>query len=193
MQRRMLDLTDFETRETESGEMILSGYFAKFDSPYEVCDGWTETIAPGAFTRTLASGSEVKGLWNHDTNLALGSLLNRTLVLVQDDIGLRGDIVINPLDSDAVNGYQRVKRGDVSGCSIGFEVTDLDEEYSADGHRHTILREIFPLYEVSPCTFPSYEATEVYARNREAFEKDKKSRALAFEKWRVDILRRIKK
>lgn len=193
MQRRMLNLTDFETRETESGEMILSGYFAKFDSPYEVCDGWTETIAPGAFTRTLASGREVKGLWNHDTNLALGSLLNRTLILVQDDIGLRGDIVINPLDSDAVNGYQRVNRGDVSGSSFGFDVTVWDEEYDADGRRHTILREIFPLYEVSPCTFPAYEATEVYARNREAFEKDKLRRDHEFEKWRAGILRRIKK
>ena len=151
------------------------------------------SLGISALRRTLASGSEVKGLWNHDTNLALGSLTNRTLILEQDDIGLRGTIVINPYDSDAVNAYQRVKRGDVSGCSFGFDVSVWDDEYDADGHRHTTLREIFPLYEVSPCTFPAYEATEVYARNREAFQKDKLRRAHEFEKWRADILRRIKK
>lgn len=189
----MLKLMDFETRETESGEMLLSGYFAKFNSPYEVFEDWTETIAPGAFTRALESKNDIKALWNHDTNIALASRANRTLTLEQDDIGLRGTIVINPYDSDAVNAYQRVKRGDVSGCSFGFDLSIWDDEYDADGRRHTTLREIFPLYEVSPCTFPAYEATEVYARNREAFQKDKKSRALAFEKWRADILRRIKK
>ena len=109
----------FETRE-ENDEMIIEGYFAVFNSNYEILPGMSESIAPGAFKNTLAG--DIRALINHDTTLVLGRTAAKTLEVSEDERGLWGRIRINPKDSDAVNLYERVKRGDVSQCSIGFDI-----------------------------------------------------------------------
>ena len=77
-----------------------------------------------------------------------------------DERGLFGRIRVNRADQDAVNCYERVRRGDVSQCSFGFEILDQREERLEDGrYQWTLLR--VKLYEVSVCTFPAYESTEV--------------------------------
>ena len=45
--------TKFETREDGEAPHI-SGYFAVFNSNYEIAPGMSESIAPGAFSRTLS-------------------------------------------------------------------------------------------------------------------------------------------
>ena len=80
MEQRVLKMKDVKIRE-ESGSRYLDGYFAIFGQSYNVFDGWVETIAPGAFARTLAGGGDVKALWNHDSNIVLGSTSNHTLTL----------------------------------------------------------------------------------------------------------------
>ena len=101
---------EFKTRE-DSGEMVIEGYFAVFDSNYEMWEGASESIAPGAFTSSL--GGDIRALTNHDTTLVLGRNKVHTLELKEDAHGLWGRITINPKDSDAFNTYERVKRGDV--------------------------------------------------------------------------------
>ena len=75
VEQRVLKMKDPVTRE-ENGKRYLEGYFAVFNEQYQVWDGWVETIAPGAFARYLASGADVKVLWNHDSNIVLGSTGN---------------------------------------------------------------------------------------------------------------------
>ena len=157
--------TEFQTRD-EGGEMHISGYFAVFNSNYEIAPGMSESIAPGAFDNTLSG--DVRALINHDTTLVLGRTKAHTLDLRQDERGLWGDIVINPNDGDAVNLYERVKRGDVDQCSFGFEIVSEDTEFREDGSVHWTIREV-NLFEVSACTFPAYEETNISAR---AAEKD---------------------
>ena len=98
--------TRFKTRE-DSGELRIEGYFAVFNSNYEIWDGYTESIAPGAFAASL--GGDVRALVNHDTTLVLGRTTAGTLELREDDTGLWGSILINPNDQDAMNrlGYPR--------------------------------------------------------------------------------------
>ena len=153
--------TQFETRE-DDGAPHISGYFAVFGSDYEIGPGMSESIAAGAFSKTL--GGDVRALTNHDTTLVLGRNTAGTLELREDSHGLWGDIRINPNDSDAMNTYERVKRGDVDQCSFGFNIVDEETEFRDDGSVHWTIREV-ELFEVSVCTFPAYKETNVSARS----------------------------
>lgn len=153
--------TQFETREIGDVPHI-SGYFAVFDSVYEIGPGMSESIAPGAFSATL--GGDIRALTNHDTTLVLGRTLAGTLELREDDAGLWGDIAVNPNDSDAMNAWHRVQRGDVTQCSIGFDIVREDTDVRPDGSTHWTIREV-KLWEVSVCTFPAYEETNIQARS----------------------------
>ncbi len=159
--------TKFETRE-ENGTPHISGYFAVCDQDYEISPDMSESIKPGAFSRVLSKNADIRALINHDSTLVVGRTTATTLILRQDSIGLWGDIAINPNDSDAMNAWERVKRRDVTQCSFGmyWETTAQEPEYRNDGHVHWFLTDI-DLFEVSICTFPAYEATNISAREKQ--------------------------
>ena len=158
--------TKFETRE-DGENPTIEGYFAVFNSNYEIAPGMSESIAPGAFSRTLAN--DVRALINHDTTLVLGRTKANTLELREDSHGLWGKISINPNDRDAMNLYERVKRGDVDQCSFGFDLKEQDTEIRDDGAVHWTIKDL-DLFEVSCCTFPAYEQTNISARSKERDE-----------------------
>lgn len=165
--------TEFATRE-DGDRPHISGYFAVFNSNYEIAPGMSESIAPGAFSRTLSG--DVRALVNHDTTLVLGRTKAHTLELREDERGLWGDIAVNPNDVDAMNLYERVKRGDVDQCSFGFEIVSEETDFRDDGSVHWRITDL-NLFEVSACTFPAYEATNISAREaqRDAMEARKMS------------------
>lgn len=177
--------TSFETRSDDNGGMFIEGYFAVFNSPYEVCSGCTETIAPEAFNNTL--GGDIKALCDHDARLVLGRCKAGTLELRADAHGLWGRITINPNDRDAVNLYERVKRGDVDQCSFGFEIVNEETDFRDDGSVHFTIREV-KLYEVSVVTFPAYEETLVSARMKDVAEIKKRK----LDAWKVSTRARLK-
>lgn len=195
MEQRILKMKDAKIRE-EGGKKYLEGYFSVFGEPYQVWDGWVETIERGAFARYLASGEDVKVLWNHDSNIVLGATVNGTASLREDEVGLFGSVEINENDQEAVNAYARVARGDVDGCSFGFDIARQEEWWDDDGVYHTKITEVDPLYEVSPCTFPAYKATSISARNKESFADAKKRFDEAKKEkmihWRDDMKKRLK-
>ena len=174
----------FETRESENG-LFIEGYFSVFNSTYELWPGATESVAPGAFENTL--GGDIRALIDHETRLVLGRNKSGTLELREDSHGLWGRVKINPNDQDAVNLYERVKRGDVDQCSFGFDIVKEDTEVRDDGSVHWTIREV-KLYEVSVVTFPAYTETSVSARKRDFDEIQKRET----EKWRDDMMRRLK-
>lgn len=190
MEKRIFNLSRMEKRETNDGKIFLEGYFARFNEPYKVCEGWVETIAAGAFARYLATEGEVKALWNHNHDIVLGSRAAGTLELTETSEGLYGSIEINKADTDALNAYARIQRGDVTGCSFGFDCLS-DSFYDEDGTYRTVIREVNPLYEVSPCTFPAYESTSVEARAR--LDEIKKEHERETEMWRCDMLKKLRK
>ena len=175
---------NFQTREAD-GNLIIDGYFALFNSEYWVLSNAFETIDPGAFN--LEADADVRALTNHDTTLVLGRTTAGTLQLRTDENGLFGSVLINPNDQDAVNLYERVKRGDVSQCSFGFDILDESKELRDDGTVVWHLRQV-RLYEVSVCTFPAYRDTAVQARTSEL----ENERARNMEIWRADALARIR-
>ena len=163
----------------------IEGYFAVFGENYELWPGATESIAPEAFDGTLAG--DVRALIDHQTNLVLGRTKAGTLELRPDSHGLWGKVTINENDTDAMNLYERVKRGDVDQCSFGFDIESEDTDYSDDGSVHWTIRKV-RLYEVSVCTFPAYESTSVSARKRDYAT----IQARETQAWKEKQIRRLK-
>ena len=169
-QTRTIHTSFNATRAEDNGQDIfIEGYFAVYGKETELWQGAYEEIAQGAFNNTL--GNDIRALTNHETRLVLGRNKSGTLELKADSHGLWGRVKINPNDTDAVNTYERVKRGDVDQCSFGFNILAEETEWREDGTVKWIITDI-DLHEVSVCTFPAYEETGVQARHAE-FEKRK--------------------
>ncbi len=175
--------SNFTTRE-DGEDLRIEGYFAVFNSLYDIGPGMSESIAPGAFSNTLSG--DIRALVNHDSTLVLGRTSAHTLELREDEHGLWGRISINPKDTDAMNLYERVKRGDVSQCSFGFEIIREDTEIGEDGSVHWTIQEV-RLHEVSCCTFPAYESTNISAREAQREE----ILAREAEAWRTKMKERL--
>lgn len=176
--------TEFNTR-NDDGNLAIEGYFAVFNSDYDIDTGMSESIAEGAFDNTLSD--DIRALINHDTTLVLGRTKAGTLQLRTDNRGLWGHIDINPNDTDAMNLYNRVQRGDVDQCSFGFDILNEETDFREDGSVHWTIKEV-KLYEVSPCTFPAYEETSIAARSKEREELIKRKN----EAWKDKMLKKLK-
>ena len=174
---------EFLTREDE-GSLTIEGYFAVFNSLYEIAPGMTESVAPGAFSRSLSG--DIRALVNHDTTLVLGRTKAHTLELREDERGLWGKVTVNPNDRDAMNLYERVKRGDVDGCSFGFNPVSEETELRDNGDVHWTITDV-DLFEVSACTFPAYGETNISARSAEADD----IRARSHEAWQHRMKERL--
>ena len=176
--------SDFKTRD-DGGELRIEGYFAVFNSNYQIWDDVTESVAPGAFSETL--GGDIRALIDHETMYVLGRNQAGTLELREDSHGLWGSILINPNDQDAMNLYSRVQRGDVNQCSFGFDILEEETEFLPDGSVHWTITKV-KLYEVSVCTFPAYAETSVQARKAE-YQVIKEREA---EVWRNEMRNKLK-
>lgn len=184
-QMRTLE-TKFETREASDGseDLHIAGYFAVFDGTYDMGCQMSESIDPHAFDDAVSG--DVRFLIDHDTRLVLGRTSAHTGELKIDSHGLYGDVRINPKDQDAMNLYARVQRGDVNQCSFGFDILDEDTEIREDGSIHWTIKKV-KLYEVSVCTFPAYETTEVSARMDDA----KNIRKRELDAWKARMMAKI--
>lgn len=175
--------TEFRTIE-ENGERYIAGYFATFGGVYELWPGATESIDPHAFDETL--DDDIRALIDHETRLVLGRNKAGTLELRVDAFGLWGRIEINPDDTDAMNLYARVQRGDVSQCSFGFDILQEETDIREDGSVHWTIKKV-KLYEVSCVTFPAYKDTSISARKAQY----EQIRQRQVEAWRALMKERL--
>lgn len=176
--------SEFVTRE-DGEDLRIEGYFAVFNSNYQISETMSESIAPGAFDGTL--GDDIRALIDHETRLVLGRSSAGTLELRQDERGLWGSVKINPNDQDAMNLLARVRRGDVNQCSFGFDILSEETDFREDGSVHWTIMEV-RLYEVSVCTFPAYSETQVDARREDKEIIMKREH----EKWCAEMKARLK-
>lgn len=150
----------------------IKGYAAVFFDPaqpgteYELWEGTVERIMPGAFTRALRE-DDVRGLFNHSSNRLLGRKSAGTLRLAEDDRGLEYEI--DPPDTQTGRDVvTSLERGDLSGSSFSFEVTD-EEWKKVDGQNIRVILGV-KLYDVGPVTFPAYQDTTAGVRAEETVE-----------------------
>lgn len=166
--------SDLNTNE-EAAEKIISGYFIVFNSETELYEGCFEEIAPESFEGVDLS--DVRALIDHETSKVLGRTKAGTLSLSVDKKGVYGEIKVNENDTEAMNLYSRVQRGDVDQCSFGFNILDEAMETREDGSYKFTIKSI-ELFEVSVVTFPAYSDTAVEARSKQ-IEKIEKRELLA--------------
>lgn len=175
IERRTYTVRDLETRQTEDGTMRLSGYAAVFhDSSVPL--PFKESIAPGAFRKTLSETPDVRLLVNHE-GLPLARTKNGTLTLREDDKGLFMDAVI----ADTQKGrdlYTLVQRGDLDQMSFAFRV--VRQKWSEDRSTRLLTELSLADGDVSVVTYPAYPTTSVEARAhlKKAMEALKEGRAL---------------
>lgn len=164
---RSLDLN----ANNEAAEKIISGYFIVFNSETELYEGCFEEIAPESFDNVDLS--DVRALIDHETSKVLGRTKSGTLTLSVDAKGVYGEIKVNENDTEAMNLYYRVQRGDVDQCSFGFNILDEAMETRDDGSYKFTIKAI-ELFEVSVVTFPAYADTAVEARSKQIENMEKR-------------------
>jgi HK97 family phage prohead protease len=153
----------------EDGGNRLVGYGAVFyrsgdaGTEYELPGGIFERIDRHAF-RSAIGRDDVRGLFNHDPSLLLGRSGAGTLRLQVDDMGLRYEIDL-PNTTVANDVAESIMRGDVTGSSFAFAVTD--QEIRKDGEKRVRLLKDLRVYDVGPVTYPAYEGTSVGVRSAE--------------------------
>lgn len=156
--------TKFVTREEDTGKYI-DGYFAVFGCNYEITSDMSESVDRHAFDSSI--NGDIRMLVNHNTDLVVGRSKAGTATFRVDDKGLFGSALVNENDTDAMNAYARVQRGDVSQCSFGCIIKDEEVIKREDGGLHFIIKDV-ELFEVSICTFPAYQQTSISARSADA-------------------------
>jgi HK97 family phage prohead protease len=158
IERRTFNVRDVEVR-AEDGKMRLSGYAAVFNDS-SVPLPFKESIAPGAFRKTLSETPDVRLLINHE-GLPLARTKNGTLKLEEDERGLRFDADL----ADTQEGrdiYELVKRGDVDQMSFAFRV--IRQKWNEDRSRRVLTEVSLADGDVSVVTYPAYPTTTVEAR-----------------------------
>lgn len=142
--------------------------------------------------------SDVSLLVNHNLDMiplarSTSSNQNSTLQLQLDTNGLaiRANLDIEN-NSSARALYSAVQRGDISGMSFAFWLSDV-EWYDLDSTKPTRrITKIERVLEVSAVTYPAYEQTEIQAqRNQILLDEARRSRPseeLTLEKMKFNVL-----
>ena len=165
-----------QVREEGDGTFKVSGYACVTDAPYEVRDWlgeYTETIARGAFAKSLRESEDVRLLLNHD-GVPLARTRSRTLTLTEitnpaDDPQGRGQTGLwCEADIDASSPLAQtvrsaMARGDLDEMSFAFAATK--QEWNEDYTQRTVNE--CRLYDVSIVTYPANPATSVQLNSAE--------------------------
>ena len=104
-----------------------------FNSETKLYESVYEEISDKAFENIDLS--DIQSIADHDTAKIFGRTKSQTLSLSVDEKGLFGEITINKNDTEAVNLYERVKRGDIDQCSFGFNIlNEIMEQRGLETH-----------------------------------------------------------
>ena len=132
--------------------------------------GFRETIEPGAFEDAI-SGSDIRSLFNHDSNIVLGRMSAGTLTVAEDDVGLLTETM--PPDTQLVRDIvlAPMRRGDITQMSFAFKLKPgkqgarYDEDDDGNVLRTIIAGGVRELYDTSVVTYPAYPDTTVAVRS----------------------------
>lgn len=122
------------------------GFFSGYASVFGLVDSYGDTIAPGAYAKTLQNRERpIQLRWNH-----YGGVVGKWLTLREDEKGLYVEGELTPGHSVAQDAYALMKHGAVNGLSIGYR--PIEAEQKDDGTR--LLKQI-DLVEISIVETPA--------------------------------------
>lgn len=165
---------NFEVRaeENEQGS-IITGRPIVYNSRTDI-GFFDEIIEQGALNNTDLT--DVRFMVNHDmSKIPLARSRrnngNSTMQLTVDEHGMSIRVLLDTVNNaEAKSLFSAVQRGDLSGMSFAFGVSDEEWEDLEKEHPLRRIKGISTVVEVSAVTFPAYEATEIYARSKEALD-----------------------
>ena len=168
-ERRLLPLGNLNVRqqgETGVRGRILEGLAMPVNSLSEDLGGFRERVAPEAMQEALEDDhSDIVALLNHRADHILGRQRAGTLTVWEDYDGLRYRARL------AETGIARmvaesVRRGDMTGSSIGF-IVGYDSWAWENGIKVRTIEHFKKIVELGPATFPSFSESTVSVRARE--------------------------
>ncbi len=167
---------NFEVRaeEREDGTGIITGRPIVYEAETVIGDYFKEIISRGALDGTDLT--DVRFLVNHNTEMiplarSRRNNGNSTMQLSVDYEGLTIETLLDiENNNDARALFSAVKRGDITGMSFMFSVTDEEWEDLDSELPTRRIKSIGSVIEVSAVTWPAYEQTDINARNKEALE-----------------------
>jgi len=145
--------------ESDEKTATITGYGAVFGEEYEVM-GFTESVAPSAFAKSLKERNDLAVVWSHDADRVLGTRDSGSARFETDDHGLRYEADLDLVDPDGLSAYRKIATGKVRQSSFSFEVVRDEWEERDDGPPHRTLKEV-RLWEASPVLWGANPATEV--------------------------------
>ena len=179
---RFVESGDIEMRvsgEGDAQERYVDGLGIVYDREVEIWPGFFETIAPGAFGRSV-KGAEIKSFFNHNPDFVLSTTRSKpALHLEETEKGLRFKSPIPPT-SYGEDLRVNLERKNVRGASFSFTVTKdvvtIDER--GDVHRRITEGD---MYEIGPVTNPAYPQAKVGLRDAETAAREIRERMKAEE------------
>lgn len=185
MEKAVKEIRLVDMRASEDDGMVVEGYAAVFDTVTDL--GWMhEVIDRHAFDN--ADMSDIVMKYNHENSvLPMARTRGGSLQFTIDEHGLK---IRAKLPETSVNRdiYTLIEEGVLSKMSFAFTVRS--EEYDYDTDTRKIL-EFDKIFDVSVVDVPAYETTEIYARNKEQYEEEKRKygeRKIAFEKQKLELM-----
>ena len=177
-----------EIQATEEPEkMIVEGYAIVFDEPTDL--GYIEIIERGALDN--CDMRDVCMKYNHeDTTLIMARTRNKSLQLSVDEHGLKvyAELIDTTSNRDI---YKSIQAGLLDKMSFAFLVSDANWD-TIDGQDIRRIKSIERLFDVSVVDIPAYDQTEIYARSKEAVEKEQESyHKLKLEKEKMKLLMEV--
>ena len=167
---------NFEIRaeQDEKRGNIITGRPIVYNSRTDI--GWfDEVIEPGALNETDLT--DVRFLVNHDTKMiplarSRRNNGNSTMMMSVDNQGLNLDYVSLDTENNATARalYSAIERDDLSGMSFMMTIDGERWENLESDHPTRYIEKIGAVYEVSACTWPAYDSTEINARSKEALD-----------------------
>ncbi|EFE98324.1 HK97 family phage prohead protease [Serratia odorifera] len=170
---------EVRAEQQENQPTRIVGYGSVFNIRSEPLWGFREIIKPGAFDDVL--NDDVRGLFNHDPNFILGRSTSGTLKISVDERGLQYDIQAPDTQTISDLVLAPMQRGDINQSSFAFRVArDGDHWYEDD--EGVVIREINKfsrLFDVSPVTYPAYQAADSAVRSMKAWQEARDNGAIA--------------
>lgn len=162
---------ELETRE-EGENGVIIGQPIVFNSVTDL-GYFDEVIESGALDGTDLT--DVRLCLNHDTSYVYARSRrnneNSTMMLEPIPTGLKIRARLNLEGSPkAQDLYSAITRGDMDKMSFMFSVEDEEWDNLESDHPTRRIKKIGTVVEVSAVTFPAYEATDIYARSKDALD-----------------------
>lgn len=201
-QYRNIDVSSFEHRKEDDGEMRVSGYATVFNTPYVLWsyDGYTvrEQIDPDAFND--CDMGDVIMQYDHEGRV-FARTSNDTLAVETDRKGLRIDARLDGTELGR-QVYEEIDGGYTTKMSFGFKVKEDKREVTEDRENGTVdvlrtITKISKLYDVSAVSLPANDATSISARSysegviEELKEEIRKAEEIRKQKQRIKILTEV--